>query len=68
MIEQIKSKTNKKKVISQYEETSKQFLTLPQPQEEPIRAPKAKNDPKIMSKSKAIIEGTLENKVIHLDK
>ena len=33
--------TQKTKVISLYEETPKQFLTLPQPQNQPIRAPRS---------------------------
>ena len=38
------------------------FQTLPQPQKQAIRAQKSKNNPKIKSKSKVRIEGTIENK------
>ena len=42
--------------------TQNSFQTLPQPKKLPIRAQKVKNDPKIKSKSKVRIEGTIENK------
>ena len=38
------------------------FWTLSRPQKQLIRAPKSKTDPKIKSKSKVRIEGTIENK------
>ena len=39
-----------------------QFLTLTQPKNGPFGPQKLKNDPKIKSKSKVRIEGTMENK------
>ena len=38
------------------------FWTLSRPQKYPISALKSKNDPKVKSKSKVRIEGTIENK------
>ena len=51
------------KVISLYEDTPKQFLNpTPTPKKAHLGPKKAKNGPKIKSKSKGRIEGTIKNK------
>ena len=62
MIEQKQSKTLKTKVNSLYEETPKQFLSPTQAPKVAHQGPKkAKNDPKIKSKSNVGIEGSIRN-------
>ena len=62
MIKQKYSNILKTKVLSLYEETPKQFEPYPYPKNGPSGPQKAQNDPKIKSKSKVKIEGTIENK------
>ena len=52
----------KAKVIGPHEEIPKQVEPYPDPKNSPFRPQKVKNDPKIKSKSKFIIGGTIENK------
>ena len=62
MMQQEWAMFRKQKLLVYISRPQNRFRALPQPQKKPIRAHKAKNHPKIRSKSKVIIHGNIENK------
>ena len=55
-------KRRKRKLFNYMSRSKNRFRTLPQPQKQPIRAPKIKNDPKIKQKKSNIrIEENIQN-------